>query len=132
VVREVGEAAVPKVVWIPVLIAALILVAFATTNAYRVPTLVHRFAEPSGDIATVRFVVEGVRCRGTSAGFANMIEDVPGVLSVTTFARTNEALIEYDPGLTSPDEIEAAFSRTVERDGVLYQFFSAARREELD
>ncbi|MBD3367466.1 MAG: hypothetical protein GF405_04740 [Candidatus Eisenbacteria bacterium] len=119
----------PKVVWIPILIVTLIVVAFATTNAYRVPTLEHRFAEPTGEVATVRFVVEDVSCRGKSAGFANMIEDVPGVIGVTTYARTNEAVIEYDPARTNPDEIEAAFSRTVERDGVLYQYFSAVERE---
>ncbi len=122
----------PKVVWIPVLIAALIIVAFATTNAYRVPTFEHRFAESSGETASVRFVVDGVRCRGTAAGFANMIGEVPGVLGLTTYARSNEAFVEYDPEETSPDEIEAAFSKTVERDGVLYQYFSAVEREELE
>jgi hypothetical protein len=121
----------PKVVWIPVLIAVLILIAFATTDAYRVPTLEHTFSEPSNEVATVRFVVDGVRCRGTAAGFANMIAEVPGVLGLTTYARTNEAIITYDPSLTSPDEIEAAFSKTVEQDGVLYQFFSAVERDTL-
>ena len=121
-----------NVVWIPVLIAALILLAFVTTNAYRVPTLEHRFGTAEGETAVVRFVVDGVRCRGTSAGFANMISEVPGLVSLTTYARTNEAIIVYEPALTSPDDIEAAFSRTVERDGVLYQFFSVAEREPLD
>ena len=63
-----------KVIIIPIAIAALVVLAFTTVNAYRVPTLDHSFVEesPSG-IAVVELTVEGLTCRGKSGILANQL-----------------------------------------------------------
>ncbi len=124
-----------KALIIPAAIAVLILVAFVTVNAYRVPTLHLPILEGDARPATVRtveYVVDGVRCRGTSMGFARMASQGGGVVSVTTYARTRSAIVEYDPTVTDPDRIREAFMAPVVRDGVTYQFFNMLSQTELD
>ena len=124
-----------KVIIIPVAIAVLTVVAFATVNTYRVPTLDFPFLTDEDrpeTVAAVEYVVEGLRCRGTSMGFARMIAQTPGVVGVTTYARTHSAIVEYDPSLTDPDVIREAFTARVERDGETHQFFRSISQRELD
>lgn len=86
---------------IPVVIAALILLAFATTNAYRVPTLQISFVDerPSA-VEVAEFSVDGLTCQGKSMLCARQIARVPGLVSLTTYVRTNTAVVEYDPTAT--------------------------------
>jgi ferredoxin len=121
-----------KAVVIPITIGVLIAAAFATMNVYRVPTLEHTF--PGGRpavVKTVEFVVDGVRCRGTSGFFAEKIAEVPGVVSVTTYTRTNTAVVEYDPSLTGPGEIRAAYESPDVIDGKVYQSFRTISLREV-
>jgi hypothetical protein len=123
---------VRKAIIIPVLIGALIAVAFATTSAYRVPTYAQAFtANRPASVKTVEFVVTGVRCRGTSAYFASKISEVPGVLSVTTYARTNSALVDYDPLFVTPEVVQAAYEVPDTIEGRVYQLFTTRSRREL-
>ncbi len=115
-----------KVLFIPIAIALVILLAFATTNAYRVPTADISFVEgderPSS-VATVEFEVSGLKCRGTARTFARQIQDVPGVVSFVAYARTHSAIVEYDPALTDPDAIREAFEEPILHEGKFYEVF---------
>lgn len=111
---------------IPVLIIALTLVAFATTNTYRVPTVQIPFTDDRPEeVAVVEFVVDGLKCRGTSVAFARMIGQLPGLVSLTTYARTRTAVVEYDPTAVTPDDIRAAFEAPVEGREREVRFFRA-------
>ncbi len=118
---------------IPVAIGALIAIAFATTNTYRVPTLEHTFpGDRPAVVKTVEFTVDGVRCRGTSGFFAEKIGAVPGVVSVTTYARTNTAIVEYDPTLTGPAEIRTVYEAPDTIEGKVYEVFKTRSVREVE
>lgn len=113
-----------KAVVIPVAIALLTLLAYATTNAYRVPTLEVDLAKERPDVvATAEFTVEGMGCRGKSMAAAQLLSDVPGVVSLTTYVRTNTAVVEYDPRVTDTSTIASALGRPVVVEGQAYQVF---------
>ena len=115
-----------KAVIIPLAIALVILLAFATTNAYRVPTVDVSFVEDDerpASVATVEFVVSGLKCRGTAGTFARQIQDIPGVVSFVAYSRTHTAIVEYDPALTNPDAIREAFERPILHEGKTYEVF---------
>jgi copper chaperone CopZ len=128
-----GEVAMKRAVIIPIAIALLTLLAFATTNAYRVPTAELSFVEvrPSA-VSTVEFVVNGLKCRGTANMLARQIADLPGVVSLTAYARTHTALIEYDPSVTSPDEIRAAAVEPIVHEGRVYEVFEVVGERAVD
>ncbi|MBD3349559.1 MAG: hypothetical protein GF400_10255 [Candidatus Eisenbacteria bacterium] len=114
-----------KVWLIPAAIVALILVAFATVDAYRVPTAEIAFVEERpDDVEAATLTIEGVKCRGTSILCAQQIEEIPGVVSMTAYTRTRTVIIEYDPTRTDLDTIKSAICRPVEYDGRHYQVFS--------
>jgi len=116
-----------KVVIIPAAVLLLIVVAFATTGAYRVPTLEVEFVEERpAVVASVEYTVDGLTCRGKSRGFAGMIRGVEGVVSLTTYVRSNTATVEYDPALTDPAKIETAFEGPIIHEGEEY-FFKAKK-----
>jgi len=111
---------------IPLAIFLVILLAFATTNAYRVPTADITFVEEDdrpATVSTVEFEVSGLKCRGTARTFARQIEEVPGVVSFVAYSRTHTALVEYDPALTDPGAIREAFERPIEHEGKTYEVF---------
>jgi copper chaperone CopZ len=115
-----------KAVIIPLAIALLILLAFATTNAYRVPTADVSFVEDDerpDTVVTIEYEVSGLKCRGTAGAFARQIEDVPGVVSFVAYARTHSAIVEYDPAVTDPDAIREAFERPIIHEGESYDVF---------
>jgi copper chaperone CopZ len=125
---------VRKAALIPVAIALVIALAYATTNAYRVPTVDIAFVEGGerpATVATVEFEVEGLKCRGTSRALAQQIQSVPGIVSLVTYARTHTALIEYDPTLTDPDAIREAFEKPILHEGHEYEVFKAVSQREL-
>ncbi len=97
-----------KVVIIPVAVLLLILVAFATTDAYRVPTLEVSFVdERPATVETIEHKVAGLTCRRQSLGFAEMIGSIPGIVSLTTYTRRTMAIVEYDPQLITRDQVQA-------------------------
>jgi copper chaperone CopZ len=115
-----------KALFIPIAIALVVLLAFATMNAYRVPTTDVSFVE--GDerpaaVVAVEYEVSGLKCRGTARTFARQIEDVPGVVSFVAYARTHTAIVEYDPALTDPDAIREAFEEPILHEGKFYEVF---------
>ena len=113
-----------SVLVIPIAIAVLILVAFATTNAYRVPTLEITFQdERPASVETAQLEVDGLTCRGKSMLCARQIADVPGLVSLTTYVRTNTAVIEYDPAVTDVETIKRALCEPIVSRGQAYQVF---------
>lgn len=126
-VREVAGAGMKKITLIPVAIVVLTLVAFATANVYRVPTVDLTLMEQRpANVATATLTVEGVKCRGTSTLCARQIEDIPGIVSLMTYARTHTVIIEYDPTATDIETIKAAICEPVESRGQLYDVFKIA------
>ena len=122
-----------KTALIPIAIALLLLLAFATTNAYRVPTADVTFVEDGerpATTATVEFEVSGLKCRGTAMTFARQIQDVPGVVSFVAYARTHTALVEYDPTRTDPDALRAAFEKPIVHEGTEYAVFKMLSRRD--
>jgi copper chaperone CopZ len=115
-----------KAIIIPLAIILLTLLAFATTNAYRVPTADMSFIEEGerpATVSTVEFEVSGLKCRGTARAFAQQIQEVPGVVSFVAYSRTHTALIEYDPTLTDPEAIREAFEKPILHEGKEYEVF---------
>ena len=111
---------------IPLAILLVILLAFATTNAYRVPTADIAFLEGADRpavVSTVEFEVSGLKCRGTAEAFSEQIKDVPGVVSFVAYSRTHSAIVEYDPELTNPEEIREAFEEPIFFEGKTYEVF---------
>jgi len=124
------EVLMKKALVIPVAIALLILLAYVTSNAYRVPTAKISFTnERPESVATVVFEVSGLKCRGTANLFAQQIGELPGLVSFVAYARTRTAIVEYDPGRTDPQAIREAFERPVEYDGNTYEVFRALSQE---
>ena len=114
----------------PVAVVLLTLAAYATTDAYRVPTLEMAFVdERPAAVETIEYQVAGLTCRGKSMGFANMIGSTPGVISLTTYVRTKTAVVEYDPELITPDEIQRLFESPIVHEGKEYNLFEERRRK---
>jgi hypothetical protein len=113
-----------RVIVIPVAIIAFLALAFVTTNAYRVPTFAQTLrADRPPTVKTVHLTVNGLKCVGTSRLFAEQIAEVPGVVSLTTYARTHAAIVEYDPTLTDPVTIRAAAVEPIVLEGQVYNVF---------
>jgi copper chaperone CopZ len=114
-----------KILVIPAAIVVLILVAFATTSAYRVPTVQISFVEerPSA-VERVELTVDGLTCRGKSMLCARQIGDVPGLVSLTTYVRTHTAVIEYDPTVTDLETIKNVLCTPITHEGQSYRVFS--------
>ena len=115
-----------KAVIIPLAVALVILLAFATMNAYRVPTADVSFVEDEdrpATVATVEYEVSGLKCRGTAGTFARQIQDLPGAVSFVAYTRTHTAIVEYDPALTDPDAIREAFEKPILHEGRSYEVF---------
>lgn len=122
-----------RAIIIPIAIVVLTLLAFATTKAYRVPTAELSFVEDRpATVTTVEYEVNGLKCRGTANLFARQIADVPGVVSFTAYARTHTALVEYDPTVTSPDEIREAAVEPIEHEGEIYEVFEVVAERAID
>ncbi len=115
-----------KVLFIPIAIVVVVLLAFATMNAYRVPTADVSFVERQDRpavVATVEFEVSGLKCRGTARTFERQVQDLPGIVSFAAYTRTHTAIVEYDPALTDPDAIREAFEEPILHEGKFYKVF---------
>jgi copper chaperone CopZ len=122
-----------RAIIIPVAIAALLGLAFTTTNAYRVATVEISFVKTRPAVVrTVEYTVNGLKCRGTSNLFARQIADVPGVVSLTTYARTHTALVAYDPAVTDPAVIRRAAVEPIVQDGKTYEVFEVVGERTRD
>ncbi len=109
---------------IPIAIAALVAVALATADAYRVPTVELSFVDVRPPVvARAELSVDGLTCRGKSMLCARQISDVPGVVSLVTYVRTHTAVIEYDPSVTDLDTIKRAICEPIVHEGRRHEIF---------
>ncbi|MBM3307267.1 MAG: 4Fe-4S binding protein [Candidatus Eisenbacteria bacterium] len=127
-----GRSPLGRAIVIPLVIAALIALAFGTAGVYRVPTLERAFMdERPGVVKTVEFEVEGLKCGGVAKFLAAKIADVPGVVAITVYTRTNTAIVEFDPSLTGPEEIRRAYERPDTIEGHEYEVFKTRSVREV-
>jgi copper chaperone CopZ len=104
------------------LLAPMVVVLFLATiwigKLWELPSMERTFAAAPGEVHSADFVVEGLRCRGTSNFFMSMTEGVPGIVSVTTFVQEHRATIKFDPSQIDIQGISRAIEQPVRlRDG---------------
>lgn len=115
-------------------LAPLVLFAFLgivlAGAAWELPTMQKEFATDVGEGTSVSMIVRGLRCRGTSNFFMEVVERIPGVLSVTTFVQEHRAEIEYNPDQTDPEAIARAIEVPVRlHDGRVVEPFKVTEIE---
>ena len=92
-----------------ILLPPLVLAAFFATiiigQTWELPTMQHEFSTTGSDARQVEMIVDGLRCRGTSNFFVARLQDIPGLLGVTTYVQEHRAVIQYDPTVISVEEI---------------------------
>lgn len=108
---------------IPALVLLALFAGYGLRQSFTNPTTEQTFSEGHG--RTVRFVVDGLRCRGTGMFFTSLYEDTPGVLSVQTFAGEKTAVIQYDVEVITPEEIQEIMEAPIPfTDGTTSQVFT--------
>jgi hypothetical protein len=112
---------VPRLV-LPLLVVLALWGGYGLRAAFTQPTTAVVVA-PRGS-ATLRCVVEGVRCKGTASFFTGLYEGKPGISSIETFASEHVAVFKYDPAVISPADIRAIMEAPIPlRDGREVQAF---------
>jgi hypothetical protein len=99
--------------WLAPLVAALFLGAVFAGRAWELPTMQQRFSETPSQTKNVDLIVEGLRCRGTSAFLVKRLEGLPGIVTLETYVQEHRAAIGYDPGQISLERIQAAIEEPV-------------------
>lgn len=106
---------VPLSLFSPV-VGGLFLLAIFVGRSWELPSQSHTFGDGGSESRKVEMVVDGLHCRGTANYLTDKIGDMPGLLSLTTFVQKHLAQIEYDPAVTSVEEIRREIERAVELD----------------
>ena len=76
------------------------------------------------DKPDVRFIVDGLFCRGTSNLFMNMLSQAPGLTNVNTYVQEHMAVITFDPSKTSVANIHEFIESQIRlQDGRIIQPF---------
>ena len=69
-------------------------------------------AAPAAAVATARFKVSGMTCAGCETTIKLALEKTPGVRGSEVSYERGEAVVEYDPRLTTPEKLREAISAT--------------------
>jgi|GEM_PF-557766 len=112
---------------IPVLAIGLMIGGYSLRLAFTNPTTNIEFSAEAnkGKVATLEATVAGVKCKGTAGFFTRLYENEIGIISITTYAAEHKAVIEFDPELTSPEQIKAVMEQEITfRDGSKAQVFT--------
>ena len=100
-----------------ILLPPMVVVAFFATilggQTWELPTMQHEFSTGQSEGREVEMVVDGLRCRGTSNFFVARHKDTPGLLGVTTYVQEHRAVIQYDPGIITVEEIQEVIEEFV-------------------
>jgi hypothetical protein len=101
----------------PVLLPPLVIAAFFATvlggQAWELPTMQHEFSTADAEGQQVEMIVDGLRCRGTSNFFVARLQEIPGLLGVTTYVQEHRAAIQYDPEAITVEGIREAIEEPV-------------------
>ena len=119
---------IPRIT-IPLLVLVFIAGGYAFQSVFFFPTTEAAFSA-SGD-ATVEFIVDGLRCRGTAAFFTQLFSSTSGIESITTYAADRRAVFVYDSKAISADRIKTIFEREFRmQDGSFQNVFREIERRE--
>jgi hypothetical protein len=111
----------PKII-IPLLVLIALFAGYALRAGFTQPTTTEVFAEGEG--ATAKFVVQGVRCKGTAMFFSSLYSEVPGIFGIETFATERTAVFNYDPKTITPERIREIMEAPIAfDDGTTQQVF---------
>jgi len=99
----------------PPIVAGLFFAAIFAGQAWELPTMQHTFdqAGSASQSERVEMIVEGLRCRGTSAFLVQRLQAVPGVLGVETYVQEHRATISYDPAKLTVEAIRGKIDEPV-------------------
>ena len=111
-----------------ILLAPVVLVSFfgviLAANLWELPTQKSQFVESPDKTSEIRFIVDGLFCRGTSNFFINMLSQAPGLINVNTYVQEHLAVIAYDPTKTSANDIREFIESPIRlEDGRIVQPF---------
>ena len=107
-----------KVTWkvwlVPAVIILMTIAGIQGSRYLSLPTLAFTYIEEhGGKTATVDLIVHGVRCYGTANLLRQHMAKLPGIVSLVAYASRHRVVIEYDPTLTSPDQIKRAIEAPI-------------------
>jgi len=103
----------PKII-LPILVFAAIFGGYFLRTAFTQPSTSVVFQQKTG--ASVVFIVEGLKCKGTATFFSSLYENVPGIISIETVASDHKATFVYDPKIITPDSIRAVMEQVIQFD----------------
>jgi copper chaperone CopZ len=66
-------------------------------------------SKPKGEVLTLK--LDGLHCSSCSLNIDSELEDLPGVLSVTTSYAKQESVINYDPKLAKPSQFTSIIEK---------------------
>ncbi len=114
---------------VPPLIVCCFFAVIAVGKTWELPTMTHEFAStaPAGEEKEVQMIVEGLRCRGTSNFLVARLQSMPGIRGVETFVQEHRAIILFDAGILTVDQIRQKIEEPYrDEDGSEFTVFTVA------
>jgi len=100
----------PKLL-LPILVIVALFSGYFLRSAFTQPTAVMTVGDGSGE--RLEYIVDGVKCKGTSDFFISLFDGVEGVNGITTYASDHKVVFAYDPELITPEEIREIIEQDV-------------------
>lgn len=67
---------------------------------------------PESDVGELNYSIQGMTCAGCEAHIEHEVNQLEGILEVDANYETSSALVKYDKGKVTPDEIATAIGKT--------------------
>lgn len=100
----------PKIL-IPILVIAALFGGYFLRNTFTQPTVVMTSGDGSGQ--RLEWIVDGVKCRGTSDFFISLFNGVEGINGITTYASEHKVVFAYDPDKITPAQIREIIEQDI-------------------
>ncbi len=118
----------PKIT-IPLLAVIAIISGYNLRYVFTQPTSSVNFQ--NGEGKTVVCIVEGLKCKGTAKFFTRLYSEIPGIISIETFASEHKAVITFDTNEITDEGVRAIMEHPIQlRDGTSRQVFKCLSMEE--
>ena len=78
-------------------VAVIFLAMIGIGRSVELPSASREFGSATGETKEATMIVDGLRCRGTSNFLVKRLQELPGVVGVTTYVQEHRAVIEYEP-----------------------------------
>ena len=112
---------IPKLL-LPILVVVALFAGFFLRTAFTKPTAVMKVGDGSGK--HLEWIVDGVKCKGTSDFFISFFNGVDGINGITTYASEHKVVFAYDPDKITPEKIREIIEQDVLfNDGTRAQVF---------